>query len=113
MSSIGDQSETLRELIVRLIDSGKAYLRAEVYLVRTTVKVRLVELRVVAALAAAAFVLALAGIIVLVAALGVVLGRWLGPAGGLAASGALSLVIALLLLLLAARNLPGSKKKGL
>jgi hypothetical protein len=92
-----DQGESLRELIARLIDSGKAYLRAELFLVRKTVKVRLIEAKYFAAFAMGAGVLGLAGVIALVAALGLFLGRWLGPAGGMAVAGLIALVAAGLL----------------
>ena len=111
MSGNGDQGDTLRELIARLIDSGKAYLRAELLLVRTTIKVRLIEAKYVAVFAVAAGLLGLAGVIVLVAALGLALARWLGPAGGLAAAGLIALLAAGLLMKYAADHFLDWKKK--
>ena len=92
-----DQELTLRDLIARLIDSGKAYARAELLVLRKSAKLRLVEARWAAMFGTGALILALAGAIVLVAALGLLLARWIGPAGGMAVAGLLALVVAGLL----------------
>ena len=104
-----DQGESLRELIARLIDNAKAYCKAEVDLVRTTVKVKLVEARFAAIFVVLALFLINAAVIVLVAALGMALARWLGPAGGLAAGALIALAIAGVLVKLAVSQLTGKK----
>lgn len=109
MSQLIDQGESLRDLIARLIDNTKAYMKAEVDLVRTTVKVKLIEARFAAAFVVVALCLVNAATIVLVAALGMALARWLGPAGGLAVAAVLALVIAGVLVKLAVSQLTGKK----
>ena len=101
MASNGDQGESLRELIARLIESGQAYVRAEVALVQKTIAVRLEQAKPAAAFAIGALLLALAGLIVLLAALGLAIGAWIGAAGGLAVAGLLALLAAGLLVWLA------------
>jgi protein-S-isoprenylcysteine O-methyltransferase Ste14 len=110
LSEENDQGESLRDLIARLIDSGKAYLRAEVTLVRKTVEVRLEQAKPAAAFAIGAVLLVQAALVVLLAALGLALGTWLGPAGGLAVAGLFALALAGLLIWLAARRFTGSKQ---
>ncbi len=111
MNGGGDQGESLRDLIARLIDSGKAYLRAELQLVRKTVKLRLIEARTLAVFGIGAAVLAQAGVVALVAALGLALAPLLGPAGGLAAAGGLALLVAGVLGWLAVRHFLDWKRK--
>ena len=107
----GEQEISLRDLIARLIDSGKAYAKAELLVVRKTAKLRLVEAKWVAAFAGTAAVLALAGVIVLLAALGLALARWLGPAGGMAAAGLTALIVAAVLVKYAIDHFMDWKKK--
>jgi hypothetical protein len=105
LSDLGDQGESLRDLIARLIDSAKAYAKAEIMLVKKTVKVIVSQAVPTAALAGAAFLLAQAALVVLVAALGVALATFLGLAGGLAVAGILALLLAGLLGWLALKRL--------
>lgn len=110
MNEVGDQEElSLRDLIARLIDSAKAYLRAEVALVRKTVEVRLDQAKPAAAFAIGAVMLVQAALVILLAALGMGLATWLGPAGGLAVAGLVGLLIAGLLVWAAVSRFTGSK----
>lgn len=107
----GNQEESLGDLISQTIDDAKAYARAELQLVRKTVKVRLIEARYFAIFAGSAATLGLAGVVVLVAALGLLLGRWLGPAGGLAVAGLLALLVSGLLVKYAVAHFLDWKRK--
>lgn len=104
------EEESLRELVARLIDSGKAYAQAEVALVKTTVSVRAAQAKPAAIFGVIAILLVQAALTVLVAALGMALAQWLTPAGGLAAGAVIALLIAGLLGWMAARRLSGSAK---
>ena len=110
MSDGGDQGDlSLRDLIARLIDSAKAYLRAEVALIKKTVEVRLGQAKPAAAFAIGAILLVQAAVVILLAALGMALATWLGAAGGLAAAGLIALSVAGLLVWLAIRKFTGSE----
>ena len=102
------EEESLRELVARLIDSAKAYLTAEVTLVKTMVSVRVARAKPAAIYGVIAILLVQAALTVLIAALGMLLATWLTPAGGLAMGAVIALLIAGLLGWLAARSLSGS-----
>ena len=104
------EEESLRDLVARLIDSAKAYLNAEVALIKTTASVRIAQAKPAAIFAVTAILLVQAALTVLVAALGMLLARWLTPAGGLAAGAVLALLVAGLLGWMAARQLSGGAK---
>lgn len=107
---MGDQEDySLRDLIARLIDSAKAYLRAEVALIKKTVEVRLDQAKPAAAFAIGAVMLVQAALVILLAAIGMALATWLGTAGGLAVAGLIGLLIAGLLVWLAISRFTGSK----
>jgi hypothetical protein len=110
LADSGDQGETLRDLIARLIDSAKAYMWAEVALAKKTIKVIANQAVPTAALAGAALLVAIAGLVVLVAALGVALATWLGLAGGLAAAGIFALLLAGLLVAIAIKRVSHLRK---
>ncbi|WP_404709921.1 phage holin family protein [Sphingomonas sp. MMS24-J13] len=106
----GDQEDlSLRDLIARLIDSAKAYLRAEVALVKKTVEVRLDQAKPAAVFAIGAVMIVQAALVVLLAALGMGLATWLGTAGGLAVAGLVGLLVSGLLVWLAISRFTGSK----
>jgi hypothetical protein len=103
-----DQGETLRDLVARLIDSAKAYARAEIALARQTVASRLARARPAIVLLACALLFAQAALTVLVGALGMLLASCVGVAGGLAIAALLALAIAAVLGWLAIRLLRGA-----
>ena len=91
------QEPPLRELAARLIDNGKAYVRAEVNLVKTTVSTKAGLAGPAVAMIVVAVILVQAAITVLIAALGLLLARWLGLAGGFAAAAVIVLAGAAML----------------
>ncbi|WP_293972675.1 phage holin family protein [Sphingomonas sp.] len=95
---------SLRELLARLIEAGRAFAQAEIALVRKTVAAWAGAAKIGAALIIVALILANAAVIVLVAALGMALARWIGPAGGLAVAALIALIVAGLLGWLAAKR---------
>lgn len=97
----GEHEESLRDLVARVIDNGKAYARAEVTLVKETVSTRVEQVRPVAIYLVVAVLLVQAALTVLIGALGMTFAIWIGPAGGLAVAAVLTLAIAGLLGLLA------------
>jgi hypothetical protein len=109
LSDSGDQGESLRDLIARLIDNARAYARAEVAVIKKTVEVRLNQARPAAVFAIGAVLLTQAALVVLIAALGMALATWLGTAGGLAVAAILALAVAGLLVWLAIGRFTGSK----
>lgn len=104
------EQETLRDLIARLIDSGKAYARAEVALIRQTVVTRIGQIKPAIALVVPAIFLVQAALTVLLVALGFGLARWLGPAGGMAVAAMIGLVVAGLLIWFAVRLVAPGKR---
>lgn len=104
------EQESLRDLIARLIDSGKAYARAEVALIRQTVVTRIGQIKPAIALAIPAIFIIQAALTVLLVALGFVLARWLGPAGGMAAAAAIGLIVAGLLIWFSIRLIAPGKR---
>jgi hypothetical protein len=110
LNDVGDPGElSLRDLIARLIDSAKAYVRAEVALVKKTVEVRLDQAKPAAAFGIGAVMLVQAALVVLLMALGMGLATWLGTAGGLAVAALIGLLIAGLLVWLAIGRFKDSK----
>lgn len=99
----GSREASLRELLARLIDSSKAFVQAELALVRKTMAAWAGAIKIGAALITLAIVLVNAAVIVLIAALGMALAGWLGMVGGLAAAGAIALLSAGVLIWLAIR----------
>lgn len=97
MPRSGDHEEPLRDLLLRLIEAARAYVRAELELWRRIALAKLGAAGLGIALAVAALFLIQAALTVLVAALGLLLSRWLGTAGGLAGGALLTVVIAALL----------------
>jgi hypothetical protein len=100
-----EEPESLRELAARVIDNSKAYLRAELTLVRQTVAAKASLAGPALALIVAGIVLVQAAITVLAASLGLLLAHWLGLAGGFAVAALLVLMIAGLLAWMAARRI--------
>lgn len=100
---------SLRELIAGSIDSAKAYVRAEVTLVKQTATTMVERVRPAAIFIVIAVFLLQAGLTILVAALGMTAAIWLGPAGGLAVGGVVALVIAGLLAWLALGRIRSAK----
>lgn len=89
----GEEPESLRDLVARVIDNTKAYVRAEVALVKQTAATKTSQAAVPAILVVVAVVLLQAAITVLAAALGLFFARWLGSAGGLAVAALVVLAI--------------------
>ncbi|WP_420137039.1 phage holin family protein [Sphingomonas sp.] len=106
----GEEPVPLRELAARLIDNGKAYLRAEVNLVKTTVSTKAGQAGPALAMIVVAILLVQAALTVLVAALGLLLARWLGLAGGFAVAAVAVLAIAGLLSWIAINRIKGMAK---
>ena len=103
----GDNGETLRDLIVRLIESAREYLRAEILVAKQTAIEWVERARPAIIFIAIAFLLALAASIVLLASLGMALAHWIGVAGGLAVASLLALGVAGLLVWLAYARIVG------
>lgn len=81
------EDKPIGETFGRLIDDGKAYVRAEVNLARTRVDLEVERLRPVAILGAAALLCAVAALVALAVTLVIALASFMGPlAGGLAAT---------------------------
>lgn len=97
-----DEPESLRELVGRVIDNAKAYVKAEVTLAKQTATTKAGQAGPAVVMVVVAVLLLQAAITVLAAALGLLLARWLGPAGGLAVAALLVVVIAGLLVWFAA-----------
>lgn len=100
----------LRELATRLIDNGKAYVRAEVNLVKATVSTKASQAGPALAMIVIAILLVQAALTALVAALGLLLSRWLGLAGGFAVASIAVLAVAALLGWTAVKRIKGIAK---
>ena len=100
-----EEPESLRELAARVIDNGKAYLRAELTLIRATVATKAKQAGPAAVLIVVAILIVQAAITVLAASLGLLLARWLGLPGGFAVAALLVLIVAGLLVWIAARRI--------
>ena len=103
-----DEVPPLREQVAGLIDAGKDYARAEVAYYKQLATARAKAAAVGAGFAVVALLLAQAAITVLLAALGLWVARWLGPAGGLAIAALLGLVLAAVLGIVGARRIAGA-----
>lgn len=90
-------AESLRHVVGRVIEDGKDYARAEVEVAKQVALAKVAVLRPVAIILVAVLFLAQAALTVLVAALGLWLARWLGPAGGLAVAAAAVLLLCAIL----------------
>ena len=73
---------SLGELVGRLLDEGKAYVRAEARLFELKVQAEIGKYKQAAILAAAAILLAIAALVALSVTLVIGLARWIGPFGG-------------------------------
>ena len=103
------EDKPIGETFGRLIDDGKAYVRAEVNLVRTRVDLEVERFRPVAILAGAAVLCALAALVALAVTLVIALASLIGPlAGGIAAT-AIFVVIAGFLAYIAKSSLDRSR----
>lgn len=101
---------SLRELIARLIEDGKAYAQAEIAVVKATARAWLAPAKIAVPLVIVAIFLLQAALTVLVAALGIALATWLGTAGGLAVGALIVLAIAGLLVGIAVSKLGSAGK---
>ncbi|WP_116090161.1 phage holin family protein [Sphingomonas crusticola] len=104
------EPESLRELAARVIDNGKAYVRAEVTLAKTTVTTKAAQAGPAAGLIVVAIVLVQAAATILAASLGLLLARWLGLAGGFAVAALVVLLVAGLLGWTAVKRIKGIVK---
>ena len=90
----GDPNETIGEVASRLVDDGKAYLRAEVDATKAMAGARLRAARTGIIVGVAAIFVAQAGLTVLFVAIGWVLAIWLPQWAGLLIAALLALVLA-------------------
>lgn len=104
MPTDGDEGESLRDLVARVIDNTKAYLKAELSLAKQTAATKAGQAGPAAAYILVAIVLVQAAVTVLAASLGLLLAQWLGLAGGFAVAALLVLIVAGFLLWLAVRQ---------
>ena len=102
-----DRAGSIGTLLLRLIENAKAFVRAEIALAKATAFDWVAQAKIALMFLTVAAVLALAGLIVLLAALGMALAPLLGVAGGLAAAALLGLMSAAILVLLAVRLFKG------
>ena len=109
MTDGGGQEESLRDLVARVIDNTKAYLRAEANLLKQTASLWATRAIPAAVLIVIAILLTQAALTVLIAALGWALASWLGVPAGLALAAVITLALAGLLVWLAVRKLTGPK----
>ncbi|HWI85866.1 MAG TPA: phage holin family protein [Sphingomonas sp.] len=101
----GEEPVSLRDLAARVIDDTKAYLQAELALVRQMIAAKAALAGPAAALIVVAIVLVQAAVTILAASLGLLLACWLGLAGGFAVAAVLVLALAGLLVWAAARRI--------
>jgi type IV secretory pathway VirB6-like protein len=87
--SPGEEPESLRDLAARVIDSGTAYLKAELTLAKEQVIAGVKEARPTLRLLVLALMLGQGAIMVLAISLALLLARWLGFVGGFVAAGVL------------------------
>jgi len=106
----GGETESLRDLAARVIDNGKAYLRAELTLVRQTMATKAALIGPAVAMIVAAILLVQAALTVLAASLGFLLARWLGLAGGLGVAALIVLAVAGLLVWVAIHRIKSIPK---
>ena len=93
MTPVGSK-ESVRDLISRLIDEGKAYAKAEVAVIKATAFGWIRPAKIAVPLIIVAILLVQASLTVLVAALGMALAHWIGAAGGLALAAVIVLLLA-------------------
>jgi hypothetical protein len=105
-----DEQESLRDLVARVIDNTKAYLRAEVALQKQRAATWAGRAGPAVGLLIGALLIVQASLTVLVAALGWLVASWLGPAGGFAAAALLGLALAGLLAWIAVRQITRAPK---
>jgi hypothetical protein len=86
--------ESLRDLLMRAIENGKAYLRAEVAVIKVTASTRAGQAGPALGLVVGALLIVQASLTVLIASLGALLALWLGWPGGLALAALVGLVVA-------------------
>lgn len=91
------KEESLRDLFARVIDNAKAYLKAELTLIRTNVSVRVGQVAPAIGFVIVAILIVQSALTVLIAALGLAFAAWIGIAGGLAVAALIGLAIAALL----------------
>ena len=101
------RGESIGALFSRLIDRARDVLRAEVRYYRETATAKVTGLARPAALVVVALMFVQAALTGLVIAIGVVIGRWIGPAAGLFAGAGVGLLVAGLLGWLAMRLATG------
>jgi hypothetical protein len=97
--------ESLRDLASGVLDDGKAYVRAELALVKQTALAKVQQAITPAILFVVAIFLLQAAITILAAALGYLLAIWLGLPGGFAVAALLVILLAGGLALLGARRI--------
>ena len=85
---------SLRELLARLIEDGKAWATAEIAVVKATATAWITPAKIAVPLVIGAVFLVQAALTVLVIALGAALAAWIGVAGGLAVAALIVLLIA-------------------
>lgn len=103
-----DDTPPLREMIAGLVDAGKTYARAEIAYYQALVTVRAKAAAIGVGFAVAALLIAQAALTVLLAALGLLVARWLGGAGGFAIAALVGLLLAGLLAFVGVRRIAGS-----
>lgn len=103
------EGKPIGETFGRLIEDGKAYVRAEVNLVRTRLDIEVDRFRPVAILGAVAFLCALAALVALAVTLVLALASLIGPLGGGLVATAIFITLAGLLAYLAKRSLDRSR----
>ena len=94
--------ESLGEIVTRVVDNGKDYVRAEIAVVKATARSKVEALKPAAIYIVVAVFLLQAALTVLAAALGMAFAPWLGTAGGLAVGAVIVLAVVGLLGLMAA-----------
>jgi hypothetical protein len=97
--------ESLRDLLMRVVDNGKAYLRAEAAVVKATASTKAGQAAPAIGMLAGALVVLQASLTVLIAALGALLACWLGWPAGLALGALIGLAVTGVLAWLGIRTL--------
>lgn len=102
------ETTSLRDLIAHLVDSGKAYARAEITYVKSVATARISAAAVGIGLAIVSLLFVQAALTVLLVALGMALARWLGFAAGFAVAALVGFLLAGLLAWLGVRRVIAS-----
>jgi hypothetical protein len=97
--------ESLRDLLMRVVDNGKAYVRAEIAVAKATASTKAGQAGPAAGMLMGALLVLQASLAVLLAALGALLACWLGWPAGLALAGVIGLAATGLLAWLGVRKL--------